>query len=414
MFDRPLINRQSRHAYLQTFSCFVVDGDPTKNPKQPARRRNRQLAKDKVDPETSPLLTSFCSGAVYGSTLASIVFYCTLQGVSLAQCVRSIRSSLLPVAESLKYVDGFDLHTLCSGVASRRLSKIQIARLGSIIPTAISKSGKSSSATFCASQTNHKPFGSSTGSSSTTPPAAAAAACHHATTQRQGVHPRDGNPNTVIGATAAIFCIYQILTSTLFCKHSELAQEADFLVKSNSIERTLVYAIDEVLDNAVSEGGFAPAPQFEHTAIDVERRAMNRALSAVRAASRFCGLNHMDALLTIQTTMEWFRKAAWPAGEVVNERTQTSLLESMKRPLYYTSSVPYSHLPSPSQPPVELMPLCQLKNTELDTEQNAIGTSIIVGRCANRTTSEVATGSCVDHVDDAQSFVSVDVPLLDE
>ena len=105
--------------------------------------------------------------------------------------------------------------------------------------------------------------------------------------------------------------------------------------------------------------------------------------------------------------MEWFRKAAWPAGEVVNERTQTSLLESMKRPLYYTSSVPYSQLPIPSHPPTELMPLCQLKNTELDTEKHTLDTSI-VARCANRTTSEIATGSCVDHVDDAQSFVSGD------
>lgn len=331
LFDRPLISRQTSGAYVVCASCFLAT-EAHVEPKRPAgiSKRCKPRASHHQTACANGLAT--CSGSVYGCTLSSLVRYCVLRGAPVAQVVRCIQSVLTPVAQALKYVDGFDLHTLCAGIASRRMLRLQVGRIG-----ALSHSDVDGASSITAS-----------GSSSS----------------RRGLHTRLGNPHTIIGAAAAILCVYRVLSVPMLggVLLSELISEAEFLCTTDSLERAITCLLGEggVLDQGISNMGVGEMPEWERSAMEVERRALARALAAVRAAARFAHLSSLNHRQTMDTALSWYAKAAWPAGEVVNERTQTSLMERVGRPLYYTSPVPLSDLAVARTVTPSIVPLSEL------------------------------------------------------
>lgn len=330
LFDRPLISRQVRGAYLLCASCFLTI-EAQVDAKRPPGISKRSKCRSSHHQSACTNGTTPCSGSVYGCTLASLVHYCALRGAPTAQAVRCIQGVLTPIAQALKYMDGFDLHTLCAGIASRKMLRLQVGRIGALSHADID------------------------GASSTT--------ASGSSSSRRGLHTRLGNPHTIIGVTAAILCVYRVLSTPLLggVLLSELITEAEFFCSTNSLERaiTCLLAYGGVLDQGIPNTGLGETPEWERSAIDVERRALARALAAVSAANRFAEFSSLNPRQTMETALSWYAKAAWPAGEVVNERTQTSLLERMRRPLYYTSPVPLCDI-SVARTIPSIVPLSQL------------------------------------------------------
>jgi hypothetical protein len=333
LFDRPLIHRQPAGAYLQSAICFLSD-DSRRSSNSRLGSAIKKRSKSRTVAATNTVGCVQCAGAVYGCTLASLVQYCSVRGSQHAHVVGCIKSVLSPVAKSLKYIDGFDLHTLCAGLAAHRVLPEQVSRLG-----AMSHSDVVSNGTAVRSNA-----------------------------ARRSLHPRLGNANTILGATASILCVYRVLTMSMIGSvlMQELINEAAFLQETDSLEMELQYALSETgpLNQGCSYNGVTPGPGFEQDAIEVERRALQRALCAVRACKQFAKLVSMNARQTLETSLLWYRKAAWPAGHVINERTQTALLEDLKRPLYYRAEIPLEHLPMPCGRPGPFVPLSRLENVE--------------------------------------------------
>jgi len=106
--------------------------------------------------------------------------------------------------------------------------------------------------------------------------------------------------------------------------------------------------------------------------VDAEERAARRALHGVTAAyvqALSCSFN---ALQTMRLALDWFAKAAWPAGQLVNERTHDAVMRLMSANFF---------LQPPeigSQCHTDVVPLAELQHVDggvvSDSDASSVGT----------------------------------------
>ncbi len=321
LFDRPLLRRQAVHAYLSVRMCFLTK-DTQAFPSESRKRARR----DVVSHHGVQLTHTTCRGAVFGVTFATLVAYLTLSSTPIVEVVRTIHRALQPVASALKYIDGFDLHTLCAGIASHRIDRFQLGLLSSSEPK-----------------------------------------------RRSGSKCRG---SAVVGACAAVYCVYRTLADQ---RVGGTRDDVDFLLTTDSLEKTLAYALNEsegLFAKAVAPGGREAMAAFEVAALDVEERAFERASVAVRTARRYAAHFGMAAYATLDLTLTWYRKAAWPAGMQINERTQLALLERFRHPAFLIHDIDYDSLPKPeSLLANSSVPLSELRGTSAEGTWESDGSS---------------------------------------
>lgn len=239
-----------------------------------ARKRKASAGGDRtLDVETI--------GATFGCTLGNIVGYLEGRGIPAerAYILRSLRTLLLPAAESVRYMRGTDVEHLARGLASCRVVQPQRAAL-------------------------HE-------------------------TSRAGFPRLDhkyGHACTVVGSTAALLVAFRVMAT--------VPDHAEHLWKDGSLWKALHQA-KKVL------GSWRPAtvhmPEAHWEALGAEKRALERAaLASYHVWMRHTSLHgpqqqqRTGALDGMQCMLDAARAAAYPGGELVNEYTQAKLLQKLQ------------------------------------------------------------------------------------
>lgn len=331
LFDGPLLKKLSPSAYLIVFSAFLARREPA----QPSSGRKRRAERSAL------AATTECAGTVFGCCLGSLVAYLKLAGVSTAFTVRQIEAALSPLAAAALKTHGVDSQWLCAGLASARVLRAQVA-LASTDDVNVA------------------------------------------------LHSRNGNPLTMIGACASIFVTFSILASPMLgsVDSKQLQDDLEWLVDHNTLETTLRSA--SVLANAVPIDGWAAALPFELASLDAEQRALERAMSGVRVAREFAEKHRFQAASTLRKMLDWFARAAWPAGELLNERTHDAVLLKLSDARYFLSPPPVHA--SHSTPP-ELIPLAQLSGLADGTRRSESDASSIATGSSRTLSSKSSTAS---------------------
>lgn len=213
--------------------------------------------------------------------------YLRLEKVTSSFLVRQIQAVLVPVASAALKTRGVDAQVLCAGIASARTLRAQVAMLPAEL----------------------------------TPPS---------------MHSRCGNPTTVISTTASIFVVFTILSSDLCgsVPGAQLHEDVSWMIDNDSIEQVLGSA-ERLCDACVPLDGLLKAPYFEVAAVDAELRAIQRARAGVAAARRFATQHNLAPAATFRTMLNFYARAAWPIGELVNERTHNDLLTRLQSTEFY-------------------------------------------------------------------------------
>lgn len=257
------------HINLPLFSLFVA-----------ARRDARVSGHKRSHAAVIRKLHAFTAevhGAVYGTFLGSVVAAAAVRKSRTAYVVRTIKALLTPVAAAASTIQGVDGRALCRGLASSRASPAQVA----------------------ATSTAYVPV---------------------------RLHSHLGHANTVIGACASVFAVFGVLLSPLLgsASASQLESDARDMLENDALRVTL-YSVIAALQRCVPSQGYAAALPQEEVAADAEERAAKRALCGVsrayERAARSC-----TALQTMRLALDWFAKAAWPAGQLLNERTHDAVI----------------------------------------------------------------------------------------
>ena len=219
-------------------------------------------------------------GATFGCTLGNIVGYLEGRGLPAerAYILRSLRTLLLPAAESVRYMRGSDVEHLARGLASCRVVQPQRAAL-------------------------HE-------------------------TSRAGFPRLDhkyGHACTVVGATAALLVAFQVM--------STVPDHAEHLWKDGSLWKALHQA-NKVLDSWRPATVHMPESHWE--ALGAEKRALERA----SLAGYYVWMRHTNppdprrqrigAVDGMHGMIAAARAAAYPGGELVNEYTQAKLLQKLR------------------------------------------------------------------------------------
>lgn len=328
LMDGPLLSRLCQHAYLPVFSAFLARREPS--PSTSGRKRRGQ---DRGALST----TTECAGVVYGCCLGSLVAYLKLANVSTSFTVRQIEAALNPAAASALRTRGVDAHLLCASIASSRVLRTQLA------------------------------LSSADGMPS-------------------GLHSRNGNPATMIGMCASIFAAFSLLSSPMLgsVELKQLERDVAWMMEHRTLEQVLS-AANAIASNAVPLDGWAAAPPFELAALDAEQRAIQRACRGVDAARAFAERHGLATTSAFRKMMDWFCRAAWPPGELLNERTHDDVLQRMGHEAYYLSppSTDDSDGSSGCHAIPDLVPLAQLSGLAERSSRSA----------ADSDASSIATGS---------------------
>jgi len=284
LIDGPLVSRLRENAYLVVVSSFLALRENTPScSAQTTGRKRRSGHRGAIQS------SSECSGAVYGCFLGTIVSYLQTTGVSVAFTVRQIEAVLSPVAASALKTRGVDARLLCTGLASSRMVRTQLV--------------------YLSLQKKDGPL---------------------------SLHSRNGNPSTMIGMCASLFVVFSLLSSSMLGsvdKH-DLNSSIVFMLENHTIERVLKEA-NETAENALPLDGWTSAHIFELEAVDAEHRAIERAIRAVSCARRYASAHALAPASTFRKILEWYSIAAWPAGELLNERTHENILHRMNNIEYY-------------------------------------------------------------------------------
>lgn len=340
LIDGPLLSRLETHAYLPVFSAFLARRETAPATSGRKRRGN----------ECRVLSTTLeCAGVVYGCCLGALVAYLKLAKVSTSYTVRQIEAVLSPVAVAALKTRGIDSRLLCAGIASSRVIRAQLALAATnIVPTSL--------------------------------------------------HSRNGNPSTVIGMCASIFVIFSLLSSTMLgsVESKQVEKDIQWMLEHNTVDQVLSVA-DSIASSAVPTDGWACAPQYEVDALDAEHRAIQRARRGVVAARAFCERHRLAPIGAFRKVLEWFARAAWPPGELLNERTHDDVLRRLRSEHYYMQAPKAADPAEPS--PSDLVPLAQLSglaerssrsHTDSDASSVATGSSartVSSGACSSRAAS---------------------------
>jgi hypothetical protein len=328
LIDAPLLSRLPDHAYLCVMSAFLASREHSSTAVSGRKRRGSERG--------AISFTSECSGVVYGCCLGSLVAYLRLPTVSVSFTVRQIEAILAPVAACALKTHGVDASVLCAGLASSRMIRSQ------------------------QTQTN----------AGCVPP---------------GLHSRNGNPYTMIGLSASIFVLFSILSSSMLgsVENAQLEIDIQWMLSSRSVEQVLATA-DRLAEHAVPVDGWTAAPAFEVAALDAEHRSIQRAIKAVSAAREFSVRHGLSPCSTFRKTLDWYARAAWPAGELLNERTHTELLARLSTHEYYATEHLACDTASIALPTSDFVPLEQLgcftersnrRGLESDSSSVATGSS---------------------------------------
>lgn len=327
LINGPLLSRLPDHAYLSVVSAFLALRD---TPSQTSGRKRRGGGDRGVISSSSE-----CAGVVYGCCLGSLVAYLHIPGVSVAFTVRQIEAVLSPVASAALKTRGVDARLLCTGLASSRMLRTQISYLNVLnVPMSL--------------------------------------------------HSRNGNPSTMIGVCASIFVVFSVLSSSMLgsVDQHDLDTSIQWMVANRSIERVLEVA-NETAEGALPLDGWTSAPKFEIEALDAEQRAIQRAIRAVSCARQFSERHGLAPCSTFRKMLDWYSMAAWPVGELLNERTHPEILAKLSTVDYYLAP-PSEALESADAEISDVVPLEQLSglaersgrsHTDSDTSSVATGSS---------------------------------------
>ena len=347
LIDGPLLSRLDNiHGYLPAFSAFLARRD---SPSSSTSRKRRHSALS---------TTAECSGVVYGCCLGSLVAYLKIGNVTTAFTVRQIEAVLQPVAASALKTRGVDANVLCAGIASSRVLRAQLAYLTQ----------------------NRMP---------------------------NSLHSRNGNPSTIIGMCASIFVTFSMLSSSLLGSVEQKQLECDikWMMERRSLEQVLEVA-DEMAIAALPLDGWAnAAPAFEIAALDAEHRAIQRARCGVAAARLFVDLHKFAPSSAFRTLLEWFCRAAWPVGELLNERTHCEILKKMSSFSYYLTAAPTES----ASESIDLVPLSQL-SAERPIRPSSDASSVTTGS-SSRTSGASSVAECASSV--AESTTDAELGGLD-
>lgn len=337
LIDGPLLRRLNKNAYLQIISGFLALRDCASQ-KSGSKRKSGERG--------LMAATSECAGAVYGCCLGSLVSYLSMKNVSMSFTVRQIEAILTPIAALAMKCRGVDAKLLCSGLASSRMLRTQLAYMNSsTVPTSM--------------------------------------------------HSRNGNPLTMIGVSASIFVVFSVLSSSMLGSVSseDLKTGINWMVEHRSIEHVLQTADENAL-GAVPLDGFAGAPAFEVDAVDAEHRAIQRALCGVACARKFSDQHNLSSLSTFRKMLEWFSLSAWPAGELLNERTHSEVLLRLSNVNYYfRNNAQLECTGQPETDAFDLIPLEQLSGLTCRFRTPSDSSSAATMSSSNVSTASSAGGS---------------------
>ena len=304
-------------------------------------------------------------GAVYGTFLGSLVQTLSVRGVTTSFCVRSIRAALLPVAAAARQVDGVDGRVLCAGLAASRTVRDQMAYFGT----------------------------------ARAPPS---------------LHSSIGHPTIILGATATIYVLFTLLASDRFgsVDASALAEHTTSMLENDLVASTFDYA-GVLMERAVPpDATWMGAPPLETLAVDVEARACARAALGARTAAAFGRTRCLDAVQTMRLVLSWSSRAAWPAGELVNERTHDALLAQMRTSAFFERPVAAPSAERAAAAAGAVVPLSQLTDRSCGScvprRGGSVASSSVGSSSVGSSVGSVGSvgSSVVGEEDDAASVVA--------
>jgi len=212
-----------------------------------------------------------CCGATFGATMGNIVGYLEGRGVPAerARILRGVRAQLADAAGALATMNGDDVHHLARGMAACRVVGPQRGALPEL----------------------------------------------------PGVNPhcpridsKYGHVATAVGTTAALIAIFGVMCEVpAQCAH--IAADESFIKAMRCAQAALA-------------AWSTPALQLrgEHwSALEAERRALERAIDGAREASRSAARLRATPERTMALQLAWARRAAYPPHERVDPQTQPAL-----------------------------------------------------------------------------------------
>jgi len=224
-------------------------------------------------------------GVVMGVLLGELAEFCELDSMtrSIPFLVRKFIGFLGPIADALESISGMDALFLRRGVASRRLFRIQASKM---------KTKRMSSRVGCYS--------------------------------------------TILSAAVSIYLVYSISIDPLLGVRNDVTEmDAKFLVDTDSLTSTCRYTLS-LLENILPAAGYAAASPLEMMARDCERRTIERGLRGIRVAKRTSERFGLGPLQQMKLELEFYRKAAFPSGQVLNEQTREDVLNKLESQSFYT------------------------------------------------------------------------------
>ena len=217
-------------------------------------------------------------GSAFGTPLGAVCAYLEGRGIPAekAYVLRSVRTQLLPIADSLKTMGGADAVFLSRGLASCRVASAQ---------------------RDCLTEPLSK------------------------------IDSKYGNPYTCLGATAAILTCFGVMSGVHI--------HAQHLVDDESLVKTLRCAMEQLTHWRSSN---VSMPEDAWGALAAERRALQRAADAARLAS-FVHQDEKQPVLMLTRQLQWAKEAAYPANRTVDQTTQSSLLREIETQTLFHGTV---------------------------------------------------------------------------
>ena len=100
---------------------------------------------------------------------------------------------------------------------------------------------------------------------------------------------------------------------------------------------------DHLLRDLFATKGFDRPRDSDLEAIEVERRAIQRAYYGVRTASEIASTHNLSAAQTLHLQFGFFIKAAWPTNERVDASSHSTLLNKLRIPLFFSQIHEQTH-----------------------------------------------------------------------
>ena len=359
--------------------CFLA---PRGADSKASGRKRRTADAGRADNDEGANVGGVCFGCFLGSLVAYLRHTPPANGTapapagcSAAFIARQVEAVLCPIAAQAVATRGADARHLCAALASSRMLRQQQQMLD------IANS-----------------------------PAALA--------QRSLRH---GHPSVVIGAAAAIFVVFSVLSSKLLftVDPEQLATDVAWFVSHRALDKALEAV--EVATNGFlikEEELDATTPAFELAAVEAEHRCIQRARRGVASGVTFAMAHGLPAEATFRTALHWFLRAAWPAGVLLTARTHGDVMGLLEAPDFYLAM---PETVASEGETLELVPLAQLSGLSSDGGGARVGggsfasdsdASSVLSSSGGRRTLSSAASSAGDGGADAGDL-GIETLLLD-